>query len=427
MIRELIAIDDDLTVGIAVHDAKGRISFEYSQEWLTDSRFPLSISIPLVAGSHKDSEVRPFLQGLLPDNENILRAWAKIHHVSHQNPFGLIAYRGEELAGAVQFVRPDRLATVRTGPPTPIEWLDEKAVAERLAGLRKDNSAWRSPSDPGPFSLAGAQPKTTYLYDESRPTKKWGIPSGRQATTHILKPPIEGFDGHAENEHFCMQLARKCGLPTADSEVRRFEGEIAIVVKRYDRIVDGGKVRRIHQEDLCQALGYPPRLKYQSDGGPTPKQIIELLRKASTNPVEDVQTFTSALGFNWLIGGIDAHAKNYSLLHGTDSKVRLAPLYDIASALPYKVYHVRKIQSAMKIGNQYRMFYIASDHWKKLAKDTGQSADDVIATLRKMADALPDYAAGTAKALHAGGLKDPIITKLSAQIAKRARALRTVL
>ncbi|WP_271553622.1 MULTISPECIES: HipA domain-containing protein [Bradyrhizobium] len=56
------------------------------------------------------------------------------------------------------------------------------------------------------------------------------MPSGRIPTTYILKPPTGHFDGHAENEHICLQLARELGLPPAETKVMRFEQEIAIVV-----------------------------------------------------------------------------------------------------------------------------------------------------------------------------------------------------
>jgi serine/threonine-protein kinase HipA len=56
--------------------------------------------------------------------------------------------------------------------------------------------------------------------------------------------------------------------------------------------------------------------------------------------------FFDALAWNWLIAGTDAHAKNYSLLLA-GGQVRLAPLYDIASALPYE--HERGLRFAMKL------------------------------------------------------------------------------
>jgi hypothetical protein len=86
-------------------------------------------------------------------------------------------------------------------------------------------------SDTGQFSLAGAQPKTALLFER----KRWGVPSGRIPTTHILEPPTGEWDGHAENEHFSLQLARALGLIVPNSSVLRFQDEIAIVVERYDR------------------------------------------------------------------------------------------------------------------------------------------------------------------------------------------------
>jgi serine/threonine-protein kinase HipA len=127
-------------------------------------------------------------------------------------------------------------------------------------------------------------------------------------TTHILKPPTGHFDGHAENEHLCLRLAQQLGMPAAQSRVMRFGEEIAIVIERYDRQQIGNQIIRVHQEDVCQALGIMPTKKYQNEGDAGATQIIELLRTYSTDRDADIETFVEAVAFNWLIVGTDAHA-----------------------------------------------------------------------------------------------------------------------
>src|ERR1700722_20174972 len=255
------------------------------------------------------------------------------------------------IARARQFVRPDRLDAILGKRPPEIEWLTPGDIAQRLRSLREDHAAWRNPRDTGQFSLAGAQPKTALLLEEGR----WGIPSGRTPTTHILKPPTAHFDGHAENEHFCLELGRAIGLPVANSEVMCFKDEIAIVIERYDRVHAGNVWQRVHQEDTCQALSIQPTRKYQSDGGPGVREIVDLLKTFSSKAREDIGTFLDAVYYNWLIAGTDAHAKNYALLIASAGQVRLAPLYDIASILPYPDIYIRKARSSMKIANEYRL------------------------------------------------------------------------
>src|SRR6267143_2057999 len=175
-----------------------------------------------------------------------------------------------------------------------------------------DHSAWRIPRDTGQFSLAGTQPKTALLFDNNR----WGVPSGRVPTNTILKPPTGEFDGHAENEHFCLELARAGGLPVVDSRIMHFQDEVAIVVERYDRVRTAAGLRRVHQEDMCPALAIPPTRRYQNEGGPGILDIVDLLRTHSADAPEDVRTFLDAIAYNWLIAGADAHGKNYALLIG---------------------------------------------------------------------------------------------------------------
>jgi serine/threonine-protein kinase HipA len=330
MTKELIAIIEGREMGRVVRDKTGKLSFAYNEQWRdAPHAYPLSISMPLALSEHVDAKIDPFLWGLLPDNANVLDHWARRFHVSPRNAFGLIANVGEDCAGAVQFVQPERLDVILGQAPTEIEWLDEAAIAERLRTLRADHSAWRIPRDTGQFSLAGAQPKTALLLENGR----WGVPSGRVPTTHIFKPPTGDFDGHAENEHFCLELARALGLPVVDSRIMHFQDEIAIVVERCDRVRTDAGLRRVHQEDMCQAFAIPPTRKYQNEGGPGIRDIVALLTTNSTSSAEDVATFLDSVSYNWLIAGTDAHAKNYALLIGGEGRVRLALLYDVASVL----------------------------------------------------------------------------------------------
>src|SRR5690348_1177060 len=204
MITELIAILDGTEIGRVTRDKRARLCFTYNEEWRNaENAYPLSVSMPLALAQHAHGRIEPFLWGLLPDNQMVLDQWARRFHVSARNAFSLISVVGEDCAGAVQFVRPERLDAILGGAPPEIEWLKEADIAERLRTLREDRSAWRIPGDTGQFSLAGAQPKTALLFDHGR----WGVPSGRVPTTHILKPPSAEFAGHAENEHFCLELA----------------------------------------------------------------------------------------------------------------------------------------------------------------------------------------------------------------------------
>ncbi len=103
------------------------------------------------------------------------------------------------------------------------------------------------------LSLAGAMCKlTVFRQDDS-----FGIPTEMTPGTHIIKSGHPGFDEIVHNACFCARLAARAGLPAAKATVLEHAGDDFLLVERYDRR-DG---RRIHQEDFCQALGYPSREK----------------------------------------------------------------------------------------------------------------------------------------------------------------------
>jgi len=441
----------------------GRLRFTYEESWRRDpGALPLSLSMPMTLAEHGHAVIEPFLQGLLPDNDEILRSWARRHHVSSRNAFALLAYVGEDCAGAIQLVRAERLDMLTATDTWDVEWVDEAEIGARLRTLRRDSSAWQVRPESGQFSLAGAQPKTALLLEGDR----WGVPSGRAPTTHILKPPMRELDGHVENEHLCLQLARELGMPVARSKVQRFGDQVAIVVERFDRartaelaagaaaraatlaaasasdvdparaakgaaeasaqaaalsaLAETTPILRLHQEDACQALGVSPTSKYQNEGGPSAADVVDLLRRHSSRPVEDVWTLVEALAFNWLIAGTDAHAKNYSILHGGAGRVRLAPLYDLASALPYEDMEPQRLTLAMKIGGKYRLRDIGGRQWEKLAGELSLDAEELLSRVGSATERLPDAMATVrANAVHAG-LTHPIVERLSLAVQRRA-------
>lgn len=416
-VRELIALLNDAPVGRVLRDDRGRLKFVYEDSWRgAADAYPLSLSMPLGAKEHSHGVIESFLWGLLPDNARVLENWGRQFQVSSRNAFALLSHVGEDCAGAVQFVRGDRLETARSKGRNAVEWLDTKDIAERLRILRADPSASRLQQDHGHFSLAGAQPKTALLLENGR----WGVPSGRIPTTHILKPAAGHLAGFIENEHLCLQLAGALGFPVASSHLMNFEGELAIALERFDRIRTAKGWTRIHQEDFCQALGKPPALKYQSDGGPGAKEIVDLVRTHSNVAAVDVVVFVDALALNWLIAGTDGHAKNFGLLIAP-GRVRLAPLYDIASILPYPQFDLKRAKLAMKIADRYRIQSIGRREWLKIASQLQLASGALLERIVNMAEAIPELATEIGNVLVRSGLSSPLIDRLVTRLAARAR------
>lgn len=410
---ELVVLIEGRRAGRLAADRRGRPHFQYEPAWRdAPTALPLSLSLPLAATAHAPDVVDAVLWGLLPDNDRVLQQWAARFHVSPRNVLGLLGCIGEDCAGAVQFAEEARVETLQAGGDDDVEWLDEAQIEQRLRELREHGGTGRTATDLGQFSLAGAQSKTALLHEEDH----WGIPRGRIPTTHILKPPGDAYDGFATNEHFCLALARSVGLPAARSQVLRFGDEIALSVERYDRVRVDGRWHRVHQEDLCQALAVHPARKYQNQGGPGPREIGLLLRSQSSRPTEDLRTFFRALVFNWLLAATDAHAKNYSLLIGAGGRVRLAPLYDIASAFPYDSLPVRKIASAMKIGSHYRWWEIRHADWLHLIGELQLDRDAALSDLRTLAATLPELAEQLRTQLAVEGLRHPALDRLVAAL-----------
>jgi serine/threonine-protein kinase HipA len=235
------------------------------------------------------------------------------------------------------------------------------------------------------------------------------------------------FAGHAENEHFCLELARALGLPVVDSRIMRFGDEVAIVVERYDRIRTEAGLRRVHQEDICQALGISPTSKYQNEGGPGIRDIVELLRTYSGSAAEDVRTFLDSVAFNWLIVGTDAHAKNYALLIGAGGRVRLAPLYDLASVFPYPRIDIKRVKLSMKLGGEYRFRNIQIRHWRRQAEELGVNPDELVHRVDELAMQLTDHVPEVERRMTEEGLTHPLIHRLAGRLTTRAAACRKLL
>jgi serine/threonine-protein kinase HipA len=176
-----------------------------------------------------------------------------------------------------------------------------------------------------------------------------------------------------------MRLTASFGLPTARTEIREFAGRRALVVERFDRLqTRDGRLLRLPQEDCCQALSVPPPRKYEPDGGPGMRQVLELL-KASDEPEADQTLFLKAQIVFWLLGATDGHAKNFSVFLLPGGRFRLTPLYDIMSAQPNvdagEIRH-NAMKLAMAVGDSrhYTIDSIMPRHFLQTAARSGVPA-----------------------------------------------------
>lgn len=296
-----------------------------------DQPVPISVQLPVVASAASGTTIRRFLENLLPDRPDVRTKWARDAKLSSDSAFDLLTVYGADVAGALEFY-PTGTARRTVSDLLPIT---DEAIAARIRQIRADDSDWlqQRAVEEG-FSLGGAQGKFALAHRDGQ----WYEPSGQHPSTHIFKPGVHTLPGSDVTEHITLQVARQCGLTVATTAVGVFEGEHVLIVERFDRLQEGNRYRRIHQEDLAQATGTSFLNKYERDGGPGYRDLFTLFDRelASGDARAAKRRFAECLVFSWIIGHNDGHTKNYSLSHLPGATV-LSPFYDLNSSLPFEL------------------------------------------------------------------------------------------
>ena len=341
----------------------GQMAFQYADSWLErDDALPLSHSLPLRRESFRHRSCVPYFGGVLPEEPN-RSAIARILGISVENDFALLEALGGECAGAVTLLPVGNPLGEPTGELQELgddeflnmlKDLSGRPLLAGTAGLR--------------LSLAGAQDKVAVRIDRDRIF----LPLGEAASTHIVKPAVPGYEGIVFNEAFCLRLAAASGLPAARCSIESAGTIDYLLVERFDRRQDtDGNVRRVHQEDFCQALGIRSHNKHESEGGPGLTECFELARAVSRTPVVDIATLLDAVMINLVIGNHDAHGKNFAWLRPSDGRVRLAPLYDLVSTAMYPQLSVRM---AMRVGWERKSLRVGLADLERCAKAAALNA-----------------------------------------------------
>ena len=315
--------EDRLVATISADARATRLT--YHDTWLSaPDRFPVSLAMPLQAEPFGGDLVLPWLMNLLPEGEP-LRAMTRALGAAPEDALGLIARTGSDLAGALSIApQPPR------GEPSYRRIPDAAALERIIADLPA--RPFLIGEDGVAMSLAGAQEKLPVALIDGQ----IAIPVNGAPSTHILKPDNPRLPGSVANEALCMVLARRIGLNVAPVTTGLAGARSYLLVERYDRTGNGGEVRRLHQEDFCQAFGRPPVAKYEFNGtgtrGPSLADLFALARQHMT--ARDINRLLDAVIFNVAIGNVDSHAKSYSILLGPGAP-QLASLYDLMSGLAW--------------------------------------------------------------------------------------------
>ncbi|WP_138471244.1 type II toxin-antitoxin system HipA family toxin [Poseidonocella sp. HB161398] len=387
----------------------GALAFSYAPDWLGwEHAMPVSLSLPLREETHRGGEVLAWLENLLPDYQPVRDRVAARVGAGGTDAWHLLEKIGRDCVGALQFVAGE---VPEAGHGIEGEPVGEAAIAALLRNLAAAPLGLDREDD-FRISIAGAQEKTALLRHEGQ----WLKPAGMTPTTHILKTQLGvlpngiNLSDSVENEFLCMTFCREMGAEVAEVAIADFEDVRSLVVTRFDRRWSAdGRLIRLPQEDFCQALGVPPALKYQMDGGPGIAEGVALLG-GSDRPQADQTAFLRAQLLFWLLGATDGHAKNFSLALRPGG-FRMTPLYDVLTAqkaMRDGQIRQNRMRLAMAVGEggHYRMNEVVPRHYLQTARAAGYGVALMEALMQEVAGQAEAAAERTLAALPEGFPQD---------------------
>jgi serine/threonine-protein kinase HipA len=387
-------------------------SFTYEHDWVgLRGAFPISTTMPRKADRIGADVFLPWAANLLPESEQ-LRTVGQLLGMSRGDVIGLLSAIGGDTAGALSFGQPGRTGSVQWQPIGSPEELERV-----IDGL--PSKPFLVGNEGVSMSLAGVQTKLAVSIDSAG---RICIPINGSPSTHILKPDSPRLWGGVQNEAFCLTLARRLKIPTPNITTGLAGKRAYLLVDRYDRLHDGARWRRLHQEDYCQALGVPPSAKYEANQtgprGPTLRDMFEVTRRYM--PPTDVVRLLDMVIFNVLACNTDAHAKNYSILI-RGSGASLAPIYDVMCG---EVWDGITKNLAQKVAGKNRGDHLKGRHWQRFALECGLNPKQVIDRVGALAQTVIVEAGATEAevlAMPAGG--HTILGQVRQAVERRARAL----
>lgn len=367
----------------------GRWSFNYAPDW---SAYALSPSLPLATREYQDSGdvrlVEWFFENLLPEGR-LRELIASRDRINPRDTWALLIRHGQDTAGALSLL-PDEAGEIQIEQEVLLP-LSREALQEKIEESRTRNLPLMASWDDVRMSLAGAQEKLGLRIDMQG---AMFLPEGTAASTHIVKPENASADFPfcPANEFFCMRLAAELKVPVPNVDLKHLP-EPLYVIERFDRESadpkgepGGAAIRRLHQIDLCQALGVSPSKKYESEGGLGLHHLFEVLRGTFVDrPVVAANAVVQWVAFNYLIGNLDAHAKNIAFLM-RGQKAAVAPFYDMLCVEAY----LPRATMSMAIAGENKPGWTEGIHWDAMAFEAGVAPRLVRGVLSRMSSDLPD-------------------------------------
>lgn len=298
------------------------INFEYEPSYLSDAgAYPLSPDLPLVQGFMAGPLNRPVFAALSDAQPD---AWGRklLQADNRRQPRGpgtrwqpltevefLLRVPDETRQGALRFAdRPGTpyLAPARQEIPSLVD-LDELVVAAEQFERGEDIDGALRVLLPAGTTQGGARPKTTVL------------DSAGHLALAKLPHPDDRWDVQAW-EAATLDLSRRAGITVPAFELRRIsEQKSVLVIRRFDRKPDGGRVGYLSLKNLLLADA-DDTIDYAS--------LAPELAAHSGRPAADAEELYRRVALTLLVNNVDDHRKNHGVLR-TARGWNLSPAFDV--------------------------------------------------------------------------------------------------